>query len=227
MSSKPVKPKPLVAQAMRAMLQRRSTDATVASTSSGSAASLAEAYARLQAEHQALLQRAAQQQALIDSLQLATGVDTLTGLANRRSFTAELEKSLATARRHGRSHALVRVEVADYAPLTQQFGQATSELLLGHVARILRQNIRPTDIAGRLGQGDFVVILNELRAATHGPERAQAIADVLEATPCVLPQHTLSLTVFTACHVFGADDDLPELLAAMAQPCIAPTGTLS
>ena len=220
--SKPIKPKSPVAQAMRAMLQRRSTDVP-----SPGATSLAEAYARLQAEHQALLQRAAQQQALIDSLQLATGVDTLTGLANRRSFTAELEKSLATARRHGRSHALLRVEVADYAPLTQQFGQAASELLLGHVARILRQNIRPTDIAGRLGQGDFVVILNELRAAAHGPERAEALADVLEATPCVLPQHTLSLTVFTACRVFGADDDLPELLAAMAQPCTAPTGTLS
>ena len=42
---------------------------------------------------------------------------------------------------------------------------------------LIRQNIRPTDIAARLGGDEFCVILNELRSAENAEQRAQDAAE--------------------------------------------------
>lgn len=137
--------------------------------------------------------------------------DPLTGLANRRTFEEELERSLATARRYGRQHALLVVDVNDFKSINDRLGHATGDQVLQHVARLLRQNIRPTDIAARYGGDEFCVILNELRAMENATMRAQGISDIISRTPCVGQKHTVHVGASVGCCVFGAEDEAAEV----------------
>jgi diguanylate cyclase (GGDEF)-like protein len=179
-------------------------------------------YARLLAEHEQLQAMFAQQQEMLASLQPTVAADPLTGLANGRTLAAELERSLATARRYGRTHALIVVEVPDFLSLANGLGAGGSAAapLLQHVARLIRQNIRPTDIAARLEAADgarFAIILNEIRAVENATHRATEIAQTLAHTPCLVGGRMVPLSAITTTRPFGAEDDADSILTATEQ----------
>ena len=176
------------------------------------AAELATQYEDLLAEFTKLQQLYEEQTALLAKLQQQAPIDAATGLANQKSLEGELERSLATARRHGRTHALVVFRLNDFATYAA-LGETTETAILTHLARLLRQNIRPTDIAARLEGGTFAVLLNEVRATDNAFQRAAAIAEVVAQTPCMAGSRSLQLAVATGVRPFGAEDDTPTLLA--------------
>lgn len=151
------------------------------------------------------------QKEMISTLEREALADPVTGLANRRTLEGELEKSLSTARRYGRRHALLWVEVADFENYAK-LSPGTDEAILVSVSRIIRQNIRATDIASRPHGGVFGIILNELRVAENANARADEISRVIAATPCLTPRNTLHLEVEVGICVFGADDELSDVL---------------
>ncbi len=183
------------------------------------AAELAQQYEELLNEFHKLQALYEEQSNLLARLQAQAPLDEVTGLANQKSLEAELERSLATARRHGRGHALVLFKLQDFTTYAA-LGEATETTLLNHLARLLRQNIRPTDIAARLSGGTFAVLLNEVRASDNANLRAAAIAEIVAQTPCVAGSRSLQLSVATGVKPFGAEDTVPELLGA-AQSALA------
>ncbi len=183
------------------------------------AAELAEQYEELLNEFKKLQALYEEQAMLLARLQAQAPLDEVTGLANQKSLEAELERSLATARRHGRGHALVMFRLHDFTTYAA-LGEATETAMLTHLARLLRQNIRPTDIAARLSGGTFAVLLNEVRASDNAHLRAAAIAEVVAQTPCMAGSRSLHLSVATGVRPFGAEDSVPELLGA-AQSALA------
>jgi diguanylate cyclase (GGDEF)-like protein len=90
--------------------------------------------------------------------QLAT-VDDLTGLANRRGFFALGEHHLLVAARTRTAVALLFVDVDGLKGVNDEFGHSTGDLLLKEVADVLRQTIRASDLAGRIGGDEFCVLL--------------------------------------------------------------------
>lgn len=172
-----------------------------------------QAYDTLLAQFADLQQRFDEQQELIQSLERDASSDPLTGLANRRTLEKELDRSLATARRYGRRHALLLIDLNDFKSINDQLGHAMGDQVLQHVARLLRQNIRPTDIAARLGGDEFCVILNELRAIENAETRAQDITNVLNRTPCIGEQRTVQLSASVGYYVFTSDDDKADIMA--------------
>lgn len=176
------------------------------------AAELAVQYEDLLQEFNKLQQLYEEQSALLAKLQAQAPLDDVTGLANHKSLESELERSIATARRHSRTHALVLFRLQDFTTYAA-LGEGTETAILTHLARLLRQNIRPTDIAARLQGGTFAVILNEVRATDNAHQRAAAIADVVAHTPCVAGPRSLQLSVMTGVRPFGAEDGVPTLLS--------------
>jgi diguanylate cyclase (GGDEF)-like protein len=167
-----------------------------------------------------LEQQVESQKEVIGALQKQALADPATGLANRRTLESELDKSLSTARRYGRRHALIWIEIADYAAL-EALGEETIAHVLKHTARLLRQNIRATDIASRPHDVApvFACILNELRMADNAAMRASEISHVLNGTPCVTPRATLHLTAQVGHVVFGADDSVTDVIAKAQKAC--------
>jgi diguanylate cyclase (GGDEF)-like protein len=90
--------------------------------------------------------------------QLAT-VDELTGLANRRGFFALGEHELLVAARTRSAVALLFVDVDGLKRVNDELGHSTGDLLLKEAADVIRETIRASDLAGRLGGDEFCVLL--------------------------------------------------------------------
>ncbi len=90
--------------------------------------------------------------------QLAT-VDELTGLANRRGFFALGEHELLVAARTRSAIALLFVDVDGLKKVNDELGHAMGDQLLKEAADVIRETIRVSDLAGRIGGDEFCVLL--------------------------------------------------------------------
>lgn len=167
---------------------------------------------KLVSEITAMRQKLAQQEDIIENLKEDVATDSLTNLANRRIFERELARSLAAAERYGRTHALLMVDVNDFKTINDSLGHNVGDAVLQHIARLLEQNTRPTDVVARLGGDEFCIILNELKIAENGEMRAQNITETIAHTPYIGPKKTVPVSVSIGCYVFGADDTLEDII---------------
>ena len=90
--------------------------------------------------------------------------DELTGLANRRRFTTELQSAFARAERGGTPLAVVLGDLDDFRAVNERFGIGTGDEVLNAVAGILRRSVRDIDMPARIGGEEFGVLLPETDA---------------------------------------------------------------
>jgi len=85
--------------------------------------------------------------------------DSLTGLANRRSFCQHVEEQIKRSRRDGMSIALLLINLDHFKQVNDQVGRALGDQMLTSIARRLSLCIREIDILGRLGGDEFAILL--------------------------------------------------------------------
>jgi diguanylate cyclase (GGDEF)-like protein len=96
---------------------------------------------------------------LQEELRRHATVDDLTGLANRRGFFALGEHELLVAARTRSSVALLFIDVDGLKRVNDELGHVVGDLLLSETADVIRETIRASDLAGRLGGDEFCVLL--------------------------------------------------------------------
>jgi diguanylate cyclase (GGDEF)-like protein len=96
---------------------------------------------------------------LQEELRRLATVDELTRLANRRGFFALGEHQLLVAARTRAAVALLFIDVDGLKNVNDALGHATGDLLLKEAADVIRETIRVSDLAGRLGGDEFCVLL--------------------------------------------------------------------
>ena len=104
----------------------------------------------------------------------ASAHDALTGLPNRALSNAILDAACEAGDHEG--IALLRLCIDDVTELRNEHGQATADTLLAAVAGRLRRSIRAGDVAAKVRDADFSLIL----AADDVAEAACAAQRVLE-----------------------------------------------
>jgi diguanylate cyclase (GGDEF)-like protein len=90
-----------------------------------------------------------------DQHKRAATIDPLTGLHNRRGFDEAF--TLITAR----EGALVYADIDRFKSLNDTLGHPAGDAALVHFSRIIREQIRTADVAGRIGGEEFAVWLPE------------------------------------------------------------------
>ena len=98
--------------------------------------------------------------------------DLLTGLYNRQYFMETLEAAVATASAEGQSGALLFIDLDNFDAITESVGIATSDLVLGDVAKLIAEFISEPEICARFGDHSFTALL---------PDASPKDAEVLEA----------------------------------------------
>lgn len=88
--------------------------------------------------------------------------DALTGLANRTFFFEMAANTLEMASRYRRHFALLFIDLDHFKPINDQFGHAIGDRLLKEVAQRMKASLRASDIPGRIGGDEFVVLLTEV-----------------------------------------------------------------
>ena len=101
-----------------------------------------------------------EQKRLEAELREMAATDTLTGLANRRHFLAQLEQELArVSRAETYCTCVLMIDVDHFKQVNDTFGHAAGDNILRHIAALMRQELRKIDTLGRIGGEEFAVIL--------------------------------------------------------------------
>ena len=95
------------------------------------------------------------------ALRAASSVDPLTGLANRRRLNEQLEQWHATAERHQRALTLAMLDIDRFKSVNDSFGHGTGDKALELLAGGLQESLRASDICGRWGGEEFLLLLPE------------------------------------------------------------------
>jgi diguanylate cyclase (GGDEF)-like protein len=88
-------------------------------------------------------------------------LDPLTGVLNRRGFSAAVERELARAHRYDHPLALAFVDVRGLKAVNDTEGHLAGDRLLKQVGMLLTDSARAHDVVGRIGGDELAVLLVE------------------------------------------------------------------
>jgi diguanylate cyclase (GGDEF)-like protein len=96
-----------------------------------------------------------------EQLRMLSLSDGLTGLYNRRGLFALGEHALRSARRRAKGLGVIVVDVDGLKDINDRFGHAQGDEALRAVADAIRASIRESDVVGRVGGDEFVVLAED------------------------------------------------------------------
>jgi diguanylate cyclase (GGDEF)-like protein len=130
---------------------------------------------------------------LLDQMREIAIFDSLTGTYNRRHFNELASYEIYRSNRYGSSLALIMIDLDHFKLVNDTYGHEAGDIVLKNMADICRQNIRKTDILGRFGGEEFIIIMPEtnLAAASEIAERLRA---AIAQTPTQHEGFSITLT---------------------------------
>ena len=96
-------------------------------------------------------------------------IDPLTGVLNRRSIVERLDAACSRARARGLPIALLFIDLDHFKEINDTFGHAAGDACLGAIIGPIQAELRQSDVIGRYGGEEFVVILSSADAAAARP----------------------------------------------------------
>jgi len=125
--------------------------------------------------------------------------DALTGLAHSRTLLQRLESALARSRALKHACALMAVKIANFESITAEFGRETADKALVVAASLLRRAITDIDLAARIGEHEFALLLEGPTTTENAISRAQqVIASGLRSSDALPPGTLLKFHVAVA-----------------------------
>lgn len=121
-------------------------------------------------------------------------LDSLTGAVNRGHFHSELEHMFATATESGEPLSLMFIDADHFKQVNDSFGHLAGDEVLKWLARALQLLVRGTDLVGRYGGEEFVVILPRM-TETEAKALGQRICDHVRNSSIELADSSIRVTV--------------------------------
>jgi two-component system cell cycle response regulator len=151
-------------------------------------------------------------------LQLATS-DQLTGLLNRGYVDERFAIELSRARRYSKALTIAVIDADHFKLLNDTHGHLAGDLVLRTMGATLRNSFRQSDIAGRYGGEEFVVILPETDMEV-AQRKLESLRELVASTSMVVPPRgqRVQVTISAGLASFPQDgDDAAELFALADQ----------
>jgi diguanylate cyclase (GGDEF)-like protein len=155
-----------------------------------------------------------QRSLLHSQLKAQARTDPKTGVLNAGAWQGEATLAIARAQRRREPLALLLADVDHFKMVNDTHGHLTGDAVLRTLATEMRQQVRESDLVGRFGGEEFVVLLT-----TTGEEEACRVAERIRRGACVVkvltPDTIVGVTVSIGVAALGSHGaNLFELLAA-------------
>ena len=120
------------------------------------------------------------QERIANEAQREAAVDALTGLVTYRVLRDRLANEIARSSRSGDAFAVLFMDLDGFKQVNDTFGHRAGSDVLAAVGQVLHKAVRTTDVAGRYGGDEFVIVL--VRTDVLGAKRvAEVIRDRVES----------------------------------------------
>ena len=144
----------------------------------------------------------------------AARTDPLTGLPNRRAIEEWASKQMRGADRHGFPLWVVLGDLDNFKQINDTFGHDAGDIVLKTFADLLKRSTRASDICGRLGGDEFILVITHVE-----PGNISATINRFRETFAALsfPLSGKSVQVTASFGVAGllSDDDAPDFGALL------------
>lgn len=142
--------------------------------------------------------------------------DPLAPVFNRRALLRELARVVSYIERYRTQAAVLFIDMDGFKALNDNFGHTVGDAALVHVSRLLMQQVRESDIVGRVGGDEFAVVLANA-SGEEARRKAQFLALLIAETPFVHEGVRHQLGASIGVHEFtGAGIEDAETLIARA-----------
>lgn len=144
--------------------------------------------------------------------------DYLTGALNRRGMDEALEREFSRADRHNTTLCVAMLDIDHFKKLNDTLGHVTGDEALTHLAKVLKEVLRTTDVLARYGGEEFIIIL----PATPQDEAVKVITRVQRELTKNFFMHNNErvLITFSAGVAERVGDESPEVLIPRADAAL-------
>jgi diguanylate cyclase (GGDEF)-like protein len=147
----------------------------------------------------------------IAELEQLADTDTLTPLPNRRAFMRRLESVVQYAARHETPAAVLYIDLDGLKRINDEYGHHVGDAVLLHLARLLTENLRATDMVARIGGDEFGLILDHLSKA-DAAAKAKALSDYVSAQHVDVGAATIAIRVTIGLAMVRAGESVASLV---------------
>jgi len=144
---------------------------------------------------------------MVKRLEEQATTDGMTGLLNKRTLIVEAEKRLATAARFKKVLSILVTDIDHFKKVNDTYGHDVGDVVIKGMGDVLRRIKRDTDIVGRFGGEEFVIVCEHTDEA-GARNLAERIRRELETTTFQTELGPLSVTASIGVATFplaGAD----------------------
>jgi len=151
-------------------------------------------------------------QSRVERLEQLADQDTLAPIANRRAFVREMSRIMAFSQRYGTASSVLYFDVDGLKTVNDTYGHGAGDALLLFIANLLVENIRESDIVGRLGGDEFGVLLAQADKA-GAIEKAASLAQAVAEAEFIWQGTRLPLSLSYGAYSFQPGEDVSTALA--------------
>lgn len=116
-----------------------------------------------------LIKKDREKELLLEEIKNLAYNDALTNIPNRLSVMQSFNQALATAQRNNLKISVMFIDLDGFKMVNDTLGHDVGDRILKDVASILQSTLRKSDLCGRLGGDEFIVITSENKQ-THNIE---------------------------------------------------------
>lgn len=91
-------------------------------------------------------------------LEKMASIDKLTNIYNRRMIDEFLNKEIEKEKRHSNGLSVILIDIDHFKNVNDTYGHQMGDIVLSQIAKLITENSRKSDIQGRFGGEEFIVI---------------------------------------------------------------------